>query len=260
MKPMAKTLCILALGGAMTLGLSQSLLAADDTKPAPPANTQGTGQGGAQRNNRPGGPAGGFRAMMNPYANQFDQMDKDLKLTDDQKTKIKTEVDAMNKDISDLQEDAAARGREIMQNAGDDRAAAMEKVQAEIKKTMADMQKIVDAGQTRINALLTPDQRVTWEGSKLKRTLQQRLGFMELTADQKIKVQALIDETAKSLAEAKDPAATAAAQGKLLKRIVADILTDDQAAKFITAGPGQMMMGGMGGGGGGARPGRSNLP
>jgi len=64
-----------------------------------------------------------------------------LKITDDQK-----------KQIQELNQDTMAKSREIFQNAGDDRAAAMKQLQ--------DLQK--ETG-TKVMALLTDDQKKAWK-------------------------------------------------------------------------------------------------
>ena len=66
---------------------------------------------------------------------------KKLAVTDEQTTKVKTM-------LADMQ----AEARDIQQNAGDDRQAAMQKVQALRKET-----------NTKVMALMTEDQKKTWK-------------------------------------------------------------------------------------------------
>ena len=84
-----------------------------------------------------------------------------------------------------------------------------------------------------INQALTPEQRLAWESFKLHRVLDPRLRPLALTDDQQTKVKTLVDAVAKSLAELKDGKTVQTLQGQLFRKIIADVLTDNQVGKFM---------------------------
>jgi Spy/CpxP family protein refolding chaperone len=220
-------------------------------QPAPPQRDPGGGGGGDP---------GPRRGPMNPFANMFEQMDRVLNLTEDQKPKVKEQVDELNKDIEDLRTSSMEKIRAAMAAAqgGNDPEKARQDWQDTIKQVNEDYQKIMAAHQTKISALLTDDQRVTWESFKLMRALQQRFGPVDLTDVQRQQIRQLVEDAGKDLAAAKDEAATAAITGKVVKKVVADILTEEQAAKLVATNPPPLGIGpgGMGPGGpGGPRDG-----
>ena len=71
-------------------------------------------------------------------------------------------------------------------------------------KRVDDFQTLINEHQIKIDAELTPDQRVTWETFKLERQIDPRMTLMGLSDDQKTKVKSLVDETAKSIAALTD--------------------------------------------------------
>jgi Spy/CpxP family protein refolding chaperone len=216
----------------------------------------------------PGGPGGaaggrGGRGGMMAPVNPYDQMVEQLNLTDDQKPKIKVQTDAMQKAITDFQ----TQSREKMTAATDQasRQAAMDEVTQLRTTTEASLAKI----QTDINAILTPEQQTTWEGFKANQAITNRLNMLQLTDDQKAKIKELATAAGKEIADAKTPDDALAAKGKLVKKILTDVLTDAQMARLVGlqttllpafgggfGGPGGPGGAGGAGGAGGGRGGR----
>ena len=218
-------------------------------QPAPAAG----GQGG------PGGPRADMMArgrLMVARFNPYDQMVEELNLTDEQKPKLKELCDTQEKTLRDLQKQASDKMREAMDNKDDQdaRRSALE----ESRQIYQQMQETYTKNQAAIKALLTPEQQGTWEGVKAGQSMEARFGMAQLTDDQKAKIKELAKAAGKDISTAKDDAAALEVKGKLAKKVIAEVLTDVQAAKLAgledSLMPG-MMMGrvGLPGGPGGTR-------
>jgi Spy/CpxP family protein refolding chaperone len=70
---------------------------------------------------------------------------------------------------------------------------------AELSKLSADRNKIAVDGKARIMALLTDEQKVMWEGFELRRVVMQVLGGVNLSDEQRDKLQKLCEEKARQL-------------------------------------------------------------
>jgi hypothetical protein len=174
------------------------------------------------------------------YTDQYNTMVQQLSLTEEQKPKVKEKVDAMNTELEAFQQNAQGQGGRGARGRGG-------QAQADLVKRVDDFQTLINEHQIKIDAELTPDQRVTWETFKLERQIDPRMTLMGLSDDQKTKVKSLVDETAKSIAALTDGKEVETLHGKLVRRLVADVLTPEQAAKLLQ-GP---LLGGIGGRGGG---------
>src|SRR5262249_10886744 len=156
---------------------------------------------------------------------------------------------------------SATKMRELMQDLrdqGGDPQDMRRQMQDQMKTIQADATKLVAEYQAKINAELTLDQREQWETSKLRRVVMQRLGMLDLTDDQKSRIEEMIKESGKAIAAIKDPKDTTTATvitGKLTKKIVAEVLSEEQAGKLVLPGPVPMMGGGGGWPGGPGGPG-----
>ena len=235
----------------------------------------GGGQGGGGFNNRGGGGGGGGgganggaaagrggpAAMgldVNFYTNEYDTMLQQLTFSDEQKTKVKAQVDAMNSELQTYVQNNQAqlgrgRGRGARGAAGANGAGAMT---AQVQAFVDGYQQIADGHQLKIDAELTADQRVQWETFKLNRVLDPRLQFVGLTDDQRDKVKGLVDDTAKAIVALTDGTEIETLEGRLVRKVVGEVLTEPQAAKLLNEGTGPMAGGrggfGVGGGGQGA--------
>ena len=69
--------------------------------------------------------------------------------------------------------------------------------------------------------------------------------MMGLNSEQQEKVKGIVDEGGKALAKVTDVKQLQVEEGKVVRKIVADVLTDEQAARLMRA----PMPGGRGGGG-----------
>lgn len=132
----------------------------------------------------------------------------------------------------------------------------------ESRKIYQQMEETYTKNQAAIKALLTPEQQATWEGVKTGQNLMGRFGMAQLTEDQKDKIKDLAMAAGKELIKTKDDAVAMEIKGKLAKKVIAEVLTDEQAAKLagldnsLMPGGALMMGGRMGPGpmGGGRRP------
>ncbi len=234
----------------------------------------GGGGGGGQRGGR-GGQGGGLGVDINFYTTEFDTMSQQLNLTEDQKPKVNYAVDQMNKEIETFLQNAqgqmagrggggrragrarGARGRGGWRcgcnGGGEGVGGATSGQQAVMAKLQDDLLLLVDGYQVKINAELTPEQKLTWETFKLNRVLQPRIATLGLTDDQQLKVKGLVDDTVKAIVAVTDGKDVQPLNGQLYRKLVGDVLTETQAAKLLEApaGPPGGGRGGPGGGGGG---------
>ncbi len=209
----------------------------------------------AQGQGRRGGRGGGG----NPYSAislvRNEDVQKELNITDDQKTKI-----------TDLQTSMRQKMQDAFQNAGDDQQArgqAMTKVNADAEKDLA--------------AILTPDQvkrlkelQVQWTGVSIVRDKQMQT-TLGLTADQSTQIDSLFAANQKANADLwqkmQDQSIDRTQMGEMRQKNTKDledginkVLTDAQKAKLAELGGkpmakptgiGQFGGGRRGGGGGG---------
>lgn len=206
-------------------------------------------QGGA------GGRRGGQRgAGGNPYAPMAlvarEEVQKELNLTDDQKTKL-----------TDLRASVRTKGQEARQSAGQDRAAqteAMAKINADAQKSLAE--------------ILTPDQlkrvkelQVQWTGPSIVLSDKEVQATLGITDDQKTKLTDLQarERTANTELQQKvrsqeidqtQARETRTKNAKILEDEIGKVLTDAQKSKLAEMGGKPLpkpapAAGGRGGGG-----------
>jgi hypothetical protein len=196
---------------------------------------------------------------LNFYATEYDLMAEQLTLSDEQKTKVKEKVDAMNKELETFQQNAmtqvagnrGGRGRARAGGAGGGAGGGgggQDTIRAQMAKLQDDFRLLVDEHQLKIDSDLTPEQRITWETFKLNRMLDPRINQLSLSDDQKEKVKQLVEGTGKELAAATEGKEVAVLEGRMIRKLVGEVLTEEQAAKFVE--PPLLMLGGRGGRGG----------
>ena len=238
MNRFAKSLCVLLLGVSMPVCLA----AAPESAPQ-----AGAGRGGAAAARGPGVGGGQAAAALNRefYASEMETLVQVLPITDAQKAKLQEKVNTMNREIDTFLQDApaqvaAARGRggrgANPGRAGRGAATAPPVAgtpNPAVVRLQDDLQQLIDQHQILIDQELTPEQRVPWENYKLQRILNPRLRPLSLTDDQQDKIRGLLEQTAAALAASADSKAFAALQGKLFRKIVADVLTDAQVSRFV---------------------------
>jgi len=221
----------LAIAGVVLLGSGSVLGQAAASRPAkaPAATMQG------------GGAGGGGAAINGPFAAQMQQMTRNInKLSADQRTRLRALIDAMNKELEEFRDAAVKKSKEaiavIDSKDGAPRDALRTQLEQEQKKASDDYLKLVMSHQNAINALLTPDQRVNWETYKLNHAIWGKLGN-DVTDGQRKQIKDLIDAAAKELATTKDGPAVLAINGRVVRKLVGEVLTEEQAARVFNAGP-----------------------
>ena len=260
--------------GALALGLAAvpGTLRAQDAAKSDDANKQdsaqpaagaqqGQGQGRRGRGG-PGGPGGGFGLAARNPTQAVDRMREEtsaLKLRDDQKTKL----DAIFKE-AETQAKTVASESESLQ--GRERA----------QKVMGFTRDL----REKVNGVLTEEQRQTLRknqatlmAKQMVENYHRRLGELDLTADQKTKVDAVLADAEKKATEAAAQAQPADGQGQgggrggPMAEVMRDtrekinqILTPEQQQKLQASGPGggRGQGGGRRGGQGGAGAGAGN--
>ena len=243
------------LAAAVVVCLSATCCFSQVTAGGAPPAVAGGGAGAGR------GGAGAAAVALNRafYAGELDIMSQQLTLTDEQKAKLQEKIDTMNKELDQFVQGAQsqiAAARRGMRGAGGGgggggRAAVLAGNPA-VVKLQDDLQLLANQHQVILNQVLTPEQRLTWETYKLTRVLDPRWQPLGLTDDQKDKVKALVDDTAKQLAELTDGKTVSELQGKLYRKVVADVLTDAQVGKLLEGILPVQTGGGRGGAGGGA--------
>jgi Spy/CpxP family protein refolding chaperone len=178
--------------------------------------------------------------VQGPFSSQFVQMSRSLKLTAEQKGKLKEQIDAMDRELESFRAAAVKKSREAIAVIESKDGAERDKLRAalaeEQKKASEDYEAIIDKYQAGIHAELTADQRLEWETYKLNRAIWGRLGF-DLTDAQRKQIRQMIDKAAKEVVEAKDSAAVLSINGKLVRKLVTGVLTEEQAARLFSAAP-----------------------
>jgi len=250
--------CVLAGLLAATLGLSVAV--AQNT---PPAGGGGAGGAGGGRGAAGGAGGGGLTRLMNPAGqNPYDEMVKTITtLTDDQKKQLKTKTDAMQQALTDQQ---TAMRDEMMQafRGGMQGGDALSTIATQVLKLQTDRAALTAKSEMDVESVLTADQKAEWEGHKLSQQVDARLPAAQLTDDQKTKLAAAVKDTAKLLAAVTDVKDKAPLIGKFWKKLVAEVLTDEQISKLMAppAGLGGVLgMLGMGGGGAGGAGGLGGM-
>lgn len=252
------TVAVLATLGSTVALAQQQPPAGDNPGGGDRAGQRRPGGGGDRGGMRPGGGLGGFLGgqQMNQAA-RIGEVVTDL--TEEQKTKLKSLGDEFREAMEDFGAEVQEKMRDLRGGGG---GQDWEQVREEFQKLNEERENMVRKFDQEMLAVLTPEQRATWETYRLNQMLNDRLRGARLTDEQKAKVAELAKTTGKSLAEAKDAKERNATIGKLLKQIVAEVLTDEQMVRILEPQPFQMMgrPGGPGGapgdrGLGGARPG-----
>ena len=140
--------------------------------------------------------------------------------------------------MRDFQTNSRDQLNELRQNADPNDPASRQQMMDEMAKMATDRDALQAKGDPSIDSVLTPAQKAKWEAFKLQRAIDARLNMLQLTDDQKAKIKALVATAGTALGDAADAKAMSDIKGKLVKQIVADVLTTDQAARLVTANVG----------------------
>lgn len=134
------------------------------------------------------------------------------------------------KRLADLQQTLAkakADKKESLVGRLEPQVAAMEQARARVEA----------AGEARIMAVLTVEQRAAWEGRKLAKEVLDRFRSIRLDADQTAKVEALSKEAAKSLKVVVTAEDLKAAADQLVPVVTERVLTAEQRAQLEKSKP-----------------------
>jgi len=125
---------------------------------------------------------------------------------------------------------------EDMQKVMMERHAARQKVmETEFKAFMVEQTRTQGEYDAKVAATLTPAQRLTWESYKLERQVDGLLAAAAPTEEQKVKIAGLVKEATQAIVAAPDAAAANVLRGQTVKKIMLQVFSDEQAAKYLPA-------------------------
>ena len=168
-------------------------------------------------------------------------MAKVLKLDEATQAKIKEQFEANRKARNDWEEANGAKLRELRQEAAKARKAKDKEKVEQLEKDRAALEqaeaKLRTDARESIMALLTEEQRTTWNGFILRRGIMGRFKKVKLTDEQEVQMQKMCEESAKTVppADAHDREARKArteALEKLCDDIAQKVLTEEQRKKL----------------------------
>ena len=150
-----------------------------------------------------------------------------VQLTDDEKAKVQADITKMQQDIIAFLNTQT----QTFQNAAP--------TQDQINKVQQDFLLLANKAQLTINGELTSEQKQTWEAFKLNLLLNPKLVTITLTDAQKDSIKSLVDDTAKAIVAltVDDAAKMETLQGRLYRKVLADVLKEDEAGKLAQASP-----------------------
>lgn len=163
---------------------------------------------------------------MESISGQYSMLIKEIKLTNDQKKKLKKEFDLYQQDSQSLRDDAREQLRADQPEENRKQALTNFNIQWE---------KITGDHNAAINAILTPEQREAWQNLRLSGLIRQKLTAIELTSEQDEQISKLIAAAAAEIAriDGKNTKVFTAAQGKLIKDIMMTVLNDEQVSRLL---------------------------
>ena len=180
-------------------------------------------------------------AGAHPFGSLLSNMAAQLKFSKEQQEKVKVQIDALIVSTDEFRNAAIEKSSRAIaalpSETGDAAAKARQQVIDDQKKATADYRNLVFNGMTKVYAELTPAQRLHWETYELNRTLFSHYNNVDTTAAQRTQITQAIDATAADLAKATTLAASDQATGKVIKKILNEILPDEQVGLFVRGGP-----------------------
>jgi len=150
-------------------------------------------------------------------------------LTAEQTAQLKALATAMDKDFKELEKEHQDVMNGMFQKGG---RGGIDKWGEEMASQQKETESLTEEYGIKINAILTAEQRTSWEKSQMSPALATELAKLDLTAEQKATIEKLTLETAQTIAGAKTLAAGQAAKAALARKIITEVLTPAQAAKL----------------------------
>jgi hypothetical protein len=182
-------------------------------------------------------------------------------LTDDQKTELQAAATELNTKLQTWQTSSQATLQPLQPQFTFGQPAdpaAQETYNAELAKQNLLRENLINDAEIAMVGILKSDQAVRWESTRLNQQVSTSIGTLGLTAAQKAKLDAMVAETARTLATTKDRAALVKARGAFWNQ-VSGMLNEIQITQVFaptfppargTIGRGGAAGGGGGGGGG----------
>jgi len=159
------------------------------------------------------------------------------KMDDAQKAKLLAQVQANEKAVQDWD---AANGEKIRKIEAELEALGEKATPEKVKSLNDDLDALNNArfkvekdGKTALLALLSPDQKVLWEGFTAYRQMSLRYRRAKLTETQDQAVRKLCDDAGKSLLDAKDAKARMDIIDAIAKEISEKVLTEAQRETLV---------------------------
>ncbi len=166
---------------------------------------------------------------------EFNALIATVSPTDQQKNKLKKEYEVYQQDIQSFRDDA---GEQLHEQSEDNRRQILLTLNTQ-------WEKVVGEHYAAVNAILTKDQRVKWQTVRLNGAIMARLSGITLSSQQTEDMKKLVDAAAETLAslDAKDVKSVAVQQGKVLRDVMMNVLTDEQLSQSFLPTPNPFMMG-----------------
>ena len=210
MKRFALVLCGLAV---LTLACP-TMAAKDDKKAADKAGKKGEGKGALR----------GYYAIMSSV----------LELSDEQKAQLTGKIEARNAALKAWDEgEKGQKFAELIKKSKDADKDAAKEIRKEAAALRKERVEAEASHKSKIMAVLTDEQKTTWEGHLLYTQMMRQFKKLAPTEAQEGKIRALCAaKAAEAQAAADDPKALRTLRTDLAAAITKDILTDEQRAKL----------------------------
>lgn len=233
----------LFVGLAMASLFVAGAMAGNDDPNTPPGESKDGAKSRPSRESRRGGMFG--RSIV-------DQITKACTdLTDDQKTQLKTAGEELKKagdEWKQANEEKLKAAMDKMRQAYQSRdEAAMTAAKAEMDKLRAEQITAEADARKKVVAVLTAEQKQTWQQAVVLQAVQMASRGLNLTEDQMTKVKEII-KTAVASVDFSDAKVEADTIKSIVEKIKAEVLTDEQ--KAASSRPSVPPVGGSGGPGG----------
>jgi Spy/CpxP family protein refolding chaperone len=178
-------------------------------------------------------------ALPQEVQNELQEMFSQCQMTDEQKTKVTQIATAGMASLAEWNKahaDQMAALQKQMKAASDVKdAAAAQKIRAEAIAVLEERSSIAVKMQQDMLAVMTPEQRLKWNGFVVSQQVKGRFAATQWTAEQAAKIQEMCDAAAKEITAItvegiEGARAKGAVLGKLLVAVVNTVMTPEQRA------------------------------